>query len=107
MTASPSDLLDSTLHAPQAVFGDIDLYPTLLMKAVVLCHRISKNHPLPDGNKRLAWMCLVIFLDLNGHTLHVPEDDAVNLMLELAAGEINEEDLAKWLTTRVNGIQSV
>lgn len=107
ISAARSDLLDSALHAPQAGFGDVDLYPTLLMKAAVLCHRISKNHPLPDGNKRLAWMCLVIFLDLNGHTLHVPDDEAVNVMLELAAGEINEEDLAKWLMARVDGSQSV
>lgn len=52
-------------------------------------------------------MCLVVFLDLNGHALHVPDDEAVNLMLELAAGEINEEDLAKWLMARVDGTQSV
>lgn len=102
VSASRSDLLDSALHAPQAGFGDTDFYPDLLVKAAVLCHRISKNHPLPDGNKRLAWVCLVIFLDLNGVNLHVPEDDAVSVMLALAAGEIDEQFLADWLKSRVS-----
>ena len=60
---SRSDLLDSALHAPQAGFGDTDLYPSLVEKAAVLCVRIAKNHPLPDGNKRLAWMAMVVFLE--------------------------------------------
>lgn len=101
VSASRTDLLDSALHAPQAGFEDVDFYPDLLMKAAVLCHRISRNHPLPDGNKRLAWVCLVIFLDLNGVTLHVPEDDAVSVMLSLAAGEIDERSLATWLESRI------
>jgi death-on-curing protein len=58
---SRSDLLDSALHAPQAGFGDTDFYPTLLDKAAVLCVRIARNHPLPDGNKRLAWVTMVVF----------------------------------------------
>ncbi len=53
---SRSDLLDSALHAPQAGFGDTDFYPTLAEKAAVLCVRLALNHPLPDGNKRLAWI---------------------------------------------------
>ena len=101
VSASRADLLDSALHAPQAGFGDVNFYPDLLMKAAVLCHRICRNHPLPDGNKRLAWVCLVIFLDLNGVTLQVPEDDAVSVMLSLAAGEIDERSLATWLESRI------
>jgi len=53
--ASRVDLLDSALHAPQAGFGDDDFYPEFATKAAVLCARIALNHPLPDGNKRLAW----------------------------------------------------
>lgn len=102
VAASRSDLLDSALHAPQAGFGDTDFYPTLIEKAAVLCNRIARNHPLPDGNKRLAWMCLVVFLELNGIELHVPEDDAVSLMLAVASAEVNEPTLAEWLRSHVN-----
>ncbi len=52
--ASRIDLLDSALHAPQAGFGDQDLYPDFADKAAILLWRIANNHPLPDGNKRLA-----------------------------------------------------
>lgn len=84
------DLLDSALHAPQAGFGDEDFYPPLAEKAAVLVVRIARNHPLLDGNKRLAWQALTIFLALNGHRLEVADDDAVNLMLAIAAGDHDE-----------------
>lgn len=56
--ASRLELLDSALHAPQAGFGDEDFYPSVEQKAAVLAVRIARNHPLPDGNKRLAWQSL-------------------------------------------------
>jgi len=99
---SRSDLLDSALHAPQAGFGDTDFYPTLLDKAAVLCVRIARNHPLPDGNKRLAWVTMVVFLDLNGVQLHRTDDDAVTTMLAVAAGQMTEEQLAEWLQADSN-----
>ena len=52
------ELLDSAFHAPLAGFGDEDFYPDLGQKAAVLTVRIAMNHPLPDGNKRLAWQSL-------------------------------------------------
>jgi len=94
---SRSDLLDSALHAPQAGFGDTDSYPTLAEKAAVLCVRVALNHPLPDGNKRLAWMTAVMFLDLNGASLHVSDDEAVATVLDVAAGNMNEQQLTEWI----------
>jgi death on curing protein len=52
------DLLDSALHAPQASFDGHELYPKFVDKAAVLAVRIARNHPLLDGNKRLAWAAL-------------------------------------------------
>jgi death on curing protein len=93
-------LLDSALHAPQAGFGGHELYPEFLDKAAVLAVRIARNHPLPDGNKRLAWSCLTLFCALNGHELRVPADDAVATMLAVAAGELDERGMAAWLVER-------
>jgi death on curing protein len=98
------DLLDSALHAPQASFGGQELYPEFIDKAAVLAVRIARNHPLLDGNKRLAWSCLVMFVMLNGYQLIVPPDDAVSTMLAVAAGEVDEVALALWLTDRVDSI---
>jgi len=96
------ELLDSALHAPQAGFGDEEFYPSLVEKAAVLVVRIASNHPLPDGNKRLAWQALTIFLSLNGHRLEVTSDDAVSLMLAVAAGGLDEQAVADWLGEHVD-----
>lgn len=99
--ASRLDLLDSALHAPQAGFGDEEFYPSLVEEAAVLTVRIARNHPLPDGNKRLAWQSLTIFLALNGHRLDVATEHAVNLMVAVAAGELDEAAVAEWLERHV------
>ena len=91
------ELLDSALHAPQAGFGEVDLYPDIGSKAAVLTVRISRNHPLPDGNKRLAWLALLWFLESNGVGITYTEDEAVELMLGVAAGSHDEHFVADWI----------
>lgn len=95
--ASRLELLDSALHAPQAGFGEEDFYPAVEQKAAVLAVRIARNHPLPDGNKRLAWQSLTVFLALNGIALVAKADDAVRWMLGIAAGEIDEDAAETWI----------
>ncbi len=98
------DLADSALHAPQAGFDDQDFYPDIYDKAAVLCWRLARNHPLPDGNKRAAWATLTLFIDLNeGQWEPGPPDidDAERTMVAVAAGEIDETQLADWLRDRV------
>ena len=63
------NLADSALHAPAAGFGDTDFYPLFVDKAAVLIVRLARNDPLPDGNKRAAWVSLRLFVELNGSTL--------------------------------------
>jgi len=104
--ASRLDLLDSALHAPQAGFGEVEVYPDFADKAAVLTVRIAKNHPLPDGNKRLAWQSLTMFCILNGYSLEVATDDAVDLMLAAAAGELTETKVAAWLAERLQPLNS-
>ena len=55
-----------TLHAPAAGFGETEFYPAFVDKAAVLIVRLAKNHPLPDGNKRAAWVALRMFVEING-----------------------------------------
>jgi len=100
--ASRLELLDSALHAPQAGFGDTEFYPNFVDKAAVLVVRITRNHPLPDGNKRLAWQSLTMFCELNGNELDVSPDEAVTTMLAIAAGELDEVAVAAWLTGQLH-----
>ena len=72
----------------------------------MLTVRIAKNHPLPDGNKRLAWQSLTMYCILNGYSLEVATDDAVDLMLAAAAGELTETEVAAWLAERLQPLNS-
>jgi death-on-curing protein len=98
-------LLDSALHAPQAGFAGHELHPDFADKAAILAVRVARNHPRPDGNKRLAWGCLTIFCLLNGWDVQVETDDAVEQMLGIAAGEIDEAEMARWLSGRLTQAQ--
>jgi death-on-curing protein len=101
--AARVELADSALHAPQAGFGAEDFYPGLVDKAAVLTCRLAWNHPLPDGNKRAAWMALVVFLDLNGWVWSPdpPDvDEAEAAMQAVASGTVDEAWLANWLRAR-------
>jgi len=95
-------LLDSAAHRPQAtVFGD-DAYPDLHTKAAVLLESIVRNHPLVDGNKRLAWVAVVVFYGLNGLSLRAPEDQAYDLVIGVAEGRLPYPEVAAlfadWVT---------
>lgn len=97
------DLADSALHAPAAGFGEDDFYPDLVDKASVLIVRLAKNHPLPDGNKRVAWVALRYFLVLNGWTwIESPSvEEAEHAVLSIASGEWDEVQTAAWLRPRI------
>ena len=94
-------LADSALNAPSAGFGDDDFYPDFVDKAAVLLVRIARNHPLPDGNKRAAWVSLRLFIEMNGWTwATTPEIDVAEAaVLAVAGGEWNEQRTAQWLRT--------
>lgn len=61
---------------------------------------IAKAHAFVDGNKRIAFAVMVAFLKAHGRTLDVSEAEATETMLKVAASEIGEEELARWLADR-------
>jgi death-on-curing protein len=93
------NLADSALHARAAGFDDVEFFPDFVDKAAVLLVRLAKNHPLPDGNKRAAWVSMRVFIAVNGWTWHArPDiDDAETTVLAVAAGEFDEAAVAGWL----------
>jgi death on curing protein len=84
-------LLDAAVNRPRAtVFGQ-DAYPELLDKAAALLHSLARNHPLVDGNKRLAWLATYVFCAKNGVELDPDDDDdAYALVVGVAIGEIDD-----------------
>jgi death-on-curing protein len=95
-------LAESALAAPAMSFGGTEFFPDLVDKAAVLCSRMAKNHPLPDGNKRVAYLSMIEFLARNGLTFVPPSiDQTVAAMERLAAGDLSEHEFAAWLRRNV------
>jgi death-on-curing protein len=97
---------DSALSAPKAGFSGKEHYPDFELKAAVLCARLIKNHPLPDGNKRVAFICMTEFIERNGLELVLGDDDgevhaAFLVLVGVAANKVSEVELASWLSTRL------
>ncbi len=65
--------------------------------AAAYAYGIARNHPFVDGNKRAALLALVVFLDLNGIDFNVPEAEMAAIILALAAGEVGEDGLTRWI----------
>lgn len=86
-------LLDSAIHRPVSEMFGVEAYPDLFTKAAALLHSIVVNHPFRDGNKRTGWLATVAFLDVNGEDmLTVDQDRAFDLVMEVAAGELDDVD---------------
>lgn len=62
---------------------------------------LCRNHPYRDGNKRVAFVVMVVFLELNGLRLKATEPEVVTAMLTLAGGKLSENELATWLREHV------
>lgn len=97
-------LADSALATPQAGFGGEDAYPTLIEKAAVLVEHLARNHPLPDGNKRAAFLSVWLFLEVNGRPF-TGEEPAVDVSMveKIAAGEAAPNEIVRWLEGRTAG----
>lgn len=94
-------LAESALRAPAAEFGGVEFYPDVIDKAAVLCARLARNHPLPDGNKRVAYLALLEFLARNGVVwAPLSVEETVATVEGVAAGTISESELADWLRGR-------
>ena len=83
-------LLESASARPRfTTFGE-DAYPSIHLKAAALLHSIARNHPLVDGNKRLALAATIAFYGLNGLRLTLSNDEAYQLVMAVAAGELDD-----------------
>ena len=96
------NLLDSALNAPFQCFGGQELYPTTIEKAVRLCFGLVKNHPFHDGNKRIGALVLLTTLDINHVTLNTNSAELTEIILSLAAGTIDFQELLEWVKERID-----
>ena len=93
-----SGLLYSALARPKhkANYGD----PSVFDLAAAYAYGIIRNHPFVDGNKRTGFLVAYVFLHINGWELRSIEVEAVNAVLDLAAGEMDEPFFSEWLKNK-------
>lgn len=90
-----SGLLDSALARPinHAAYGEPDTAEIGAIYALA----IARNHPFIDGNKRTAFMAMVLFLALNGIAFDPPEVEATMTTLTMAAGDLPDDAFIAWV----------
>lgn len=94
-------LLDSALAQPQATFFGELLHPTIHQQAAAYLYHLAKNHPFLDGNKRTAFATTIAFLWMNGYELEMTEDEAYNMVIQVAQGEMSKEELSSFLAQKI------
>lgn len=90
-------MLDSALSNPFQSFGGEELYPSIQAKAAQLCYGLVKNHSMVDGNKRLGAHVMLVFLTLNGYELSYSQQELIDIILALASGKIDAENILHWI----------
>jgi death-on-curing protein len=66
---------------------------------------LASSHPFNDGNKRIAFLAMYVFLGLNGLEIEADETEVVDLVVAVASGRCDEEDLADWLRSHVSPLK--
>lgn len=99
-------LLHAAAERPATSLYGSDAYPGIHDKAAALLHSLARNHALIDGNKRLAWLSVVVFYGLNGIDLDAPDDLAYRLVIDTSTGTADVPGiaaaLAEWAGTGAN-----
>jgi death-on-curing protein len=98
-------LLESALGRPlnKFAYGETGLAAL----AAPYAFGIARNHPFVDGNKRAAFASIIVFLGLNGVDFDAPPEAATAIILGMAAGEIHEDGLARWIADNISDAPSL
>lgn len=94
-------LLGSALARPATTVLGHPAYPTLSLQAAALLESAARNHPLIDGNKRTAWVLVVVFLAMNGAEHDMGPDQVFDLVVGVAEGGIALEESAQTLAAHL------
>jgi death on curing protein len=106
-------LVESALAAPNSGIDDTYYYPRFEDKAAAMAYRLIKCHALIDGNKRVGYSMLLMFLRGSGFELvHAGvdnlarQDETVRIIEGVAGGQITQEELASWIGDRLVNVEA-
>ena len=90
-------LLESALQRPYQTFDDKALYETELHKAAALVESLLRNHPFIDGNKRVGYAVLRLFLKTKGYSIVADQESKYQFIISVASGEMVYEEIHRWI----------
>ncbi len=96
----------AAMARPQHVFhyeSDADLSQL----AAAYGFGLVRDHPFSDGNKRAGFLAILLFLDLNGWELRVEQAEAIQTILQLAAGKVSESELPRWIREHARRVRKI
>lgn len=91
------DLLESAIAQPFAGFGGAFLHADIFEMAAAYVFHLAKNHPFVDGNKRTATLAALTFLDVNGITIEVDDDELASMVEATVVGAVSKTEFADFL----------
>lgn len=94
-------LLESALAQPQASFSGKFLHTTISAQAAAYLYHLSQNHPFLDGNKRTAYGAMETFVRLNGYKLNFSDQEAYNLVMQVAQGQMTKDKVTTVLEQHI------
>ena len=92
-----TNLLDSALAQAKITVGGKFVHSSLYDKAAAYGFHLCRNHPFVDGNKRVAFVVMDLFLQKNGWEIKSSEEEAYSMMMQLADGKMTKPQLSKWV----------
>ena len=91
------NLLESALAQPKMTIGGKYVFKIVFDKAAAYGFHLCMNHPFVDGNKRVAFVLMDIFLQKNGWEISASEEEAYSMMMSLASSKLSKVQLSLWL----------
>ena len=92
-------LIESAIMRASAGYGDFEIYPTAVQKAVAVCCGLVGNHGFVDGNKRIGVAVMLLILQKNGVLLQYTQQELIRFGLDLAQGLLSVQECVQWIET--------
>jgi death-on-curing protein len=95
-------LLESALARPFQTFNGADLYPESIEKAAALIQSLLNNHPFVDGNKRIGYVIMRLFIIESGNDIIATQNEKYDFVIKIASGELDFNGICTWIRTKIN-----
>jgi death-on-curing protein len=93
-------LLESALARPFQTFDGADLYPDVIEKAAALIQSLLNNHPFVDGNKRIGYVIMRLFIIESGNDILASQSEKYDFVIKIASGDLDFEGIRNWIETK-------